>query len=122
MQARDIMVSSVNTIGENETVRDVARLLVSNREPRTAVQRLSQSLRLKRVMPESPTRLDLSRVFRRKPPARSAPRPGFMTSPSSCSRERNKMAEILFQSSGPVLFIPSIFRGAFRAKRLRRMQ
>jgi CBS-domain-containing membrane protein len=31
MKARDVMVSPVITVGENETVRDVARLLIAKR-------------------------------------------------------------------------------------------
>ena len=31
MKARDVMVSPVITVGENETVRDVAKLLIANR-------------------------------------------------------------------------------------------
>ena len=31
MQARDVMVSPVVTVGENETVHEVVRLLIENR-------------------------------------------------------------------------------------------
>ena len=65
-----------------------------------------------------------SKTCPRKGPPRSARPPGSTTWRSFCSRTRQRKASTapsqrkLFQAGGPVLFVPHIFRGTFKAKRI----